>query len=105
MAGELAVSHPCVIEIARTFYMFYASDDGGTPSVAVATSADGLSWNRHGTVLAASGDWAEEGGVCSPCVVRLHDGSLRMWYAALAGGDDALAYRICSARFVGPWSI
>jgi predicted GH43/DUF377 family glycosyl hydrolase len=105
VAGELAVSHPCVIEIARTFYMFYASDDGGTPSVAVATSADGLSWHRHGTVLAASGGWVEEGGVYSPCVVRLHDGSLRMWYAALAAGDAALAYRICSARFAGPWSV
>jgi predicted GH43/DUF377 family glycosyl hydrolase len=105
VAGELAVSHPCVIEIARTFYMFYASDDGGTGSVAMATSADGLSWNRHGTVLAASGDGAEEGGVSSPCVVRLHDGSLRMWYAALAGGDATLAYRIFSASFAGPWSI
>jgi predicted GH43/DUF377 family glycosyl hydrolase len=105
VAAELAVSHPCVIEIARTFYMFYASDDGGTGSVAVATSADGLSWNRHGTVLAASDGSAEKGGVYSPCVVRLHDGSLRMWYAALAGSDAALAYQISSASFVGPWSI
>jgi predicted GH43/DUF377 family glycosyl hydrolase len=105
VAAELAVSHPCVIEIARTFYMFYASDDGGTSSVAVATSADGLSWNRHGTVLAASDDSTEKGGVYSPCVVRLHDGSLRMWYAALAGSDAALAYQISSASFVGPWSI
>jgi predicted GH43/DUF377 family glycosyl hydrolase len=105
VAAELAVSHPCVIEIARTFYMFYASDDGGTSSVAMATSADGLSWNRHGTVLAASDDGAEKGGVYSPCVVRLHDGSLRMWYAALAGSDAALAYQISSASFVGPWSI
>jgi predicted GH43/DUF377 family glycosyl hydrolase len=105
VAGELAVSHPCVIEIARTFYMFYASDDGGTGSVAMATSADGLSWDRHGIVLLASDDGAEKGGVHSPCVVRLHDGSLRMWYAALAGGDAALAYQISSASFVGPWSI
>jgi predicted GH43/DUF377 family glycosyl hydrolase len=105
VGGELAVSHPCVIEIARTFYMFYASDDGGTASVAMASSADGMSWHRHGTVLAASRDWAEEGGVYSPCVVRLRDGSLRMWYAALAGGDAALEYRISSASFAGPLSI
>ncbi len=105
MPGELAVSYPCVIEVARTFYLFYASDDGGTASIAVASSADGLSWNRHGTVLAASGDWEEAGGVSSPCVLRLHDGSLRMWYAALAGGDAALSYQICSARFPGPWSV
>jgi predicted GH43/DUF377 family glycosyl hydrolase len=105
VAGELAVSHPCVIEVARTYYMFYTSDDGETGRIAMATSADGMSWNRHGTVLAASADRAEKGGVTSPCVVRLHDGSLRMWYAALAGGDAALAYQIASARFVGPWSV
>jgi hypothetical protein len=43
--------------------------------------------------------------VYSPCVVRLRDGSLRMWYAALTGGDAALEYRISSASFAGPWSI
>ena len=105
MAGELAVSYPCVIEMARTFYMFYASDDGGQVSIAMATSADGLTWDRRGTMLEASGDGGEEGGVHSPCVVRLHDGSLRMWYAALARDDAALAYRICSASFQAPWSI
>ncbi len=105
MASELAVSHPSVIEVARTFYMFYASDDGATVRIAMATSADGMSWQRHGTVLEASGARTEEGGVSSPCVLRLRDGSLRMWYAALAGNDDALAYRICSASFAGPWSI
>ena len=56
-------------------------------------------------MLAASDDGAEKGGVYSPCVVRLHDGSLRMWYAVLAGSDAALAYQISSASFVGPWSI
>jgi predicted GH43/DUF377 family glycosyl hydrolase len=105
LTGELAVSHPCVIEMARTFYMFYTSDDGDQVSIALATSADGMSWDRHGAVLQASGHDAEEGGVHSPCVVRFHDGSLRMWYAALAGSDADLAYRICSASFPGYWSI
>jgi predicted GH43/DUF377 family glycosyl hydrolase len=103
--GELAVSHPCVIQVARTFYMFYASDDGNRASIAMATSADGCSWDRHGTVLAASEQGAEAGGVHSPCVVRLQDGSLHMWYAALPGGDSELAYQIRSASFPGPWSI
>jgi predicted GH43/DUF377 family glycosyl hydrolase len=103
--GELGVSHPCVIEMARTFYMFYTSDDGGRLSIAMASSADGIAWDRHGTIMDASGAGAEGGGVHSPCVLRLHDGSLRLWYAALAGNDAALAYRICSASSAGPWSI
>ncbi len=53
--GELAVSHPCVLDISGTFRMFYASDDGRRVEIALATSADGLSWDRRGTVLAPSG--------------------------------------------------
>jgi predicted GH43/DUF377 family glycosyl hydrolase len=102
--GELAASHPCVLSIARTFYMFYASDDGGEVAIAMATSADGVSWDRHGTTLAPIAAGPDAGGVHTPCAVRLRDGSLRMWYAGLAAGDTGLAYRICSAHFPGPWS-
>ena len=102
--GELATSHPCVIVGARTFYMFYASDDGGRVAIAMATSTDGLSWDRHGTTLGPMEDGPEAGGVHTPCAVRLHDGSLHLWYAARAADDSDLAYRICSARFPGPWS-
>jgi predicted GH43/DUF377 family glycosyl hydrolase len=102
--GELATSHPCVLVIARTFYMFHASDDGDRVAIAMATSADGVSWDRHGTTLAATDGGPDAGGVHAPCAVRLRDGSLRMWYAGLAAGDTGLAYRICSAYFPGPWS-
>ncbi len=104
MEGELAVSHPCVIVVARTFYMFYASDNGERISIAMATSADGLAWDRHGTILEATGSGPEGQHVHTPCAVRCHDGSLRLWYAGLAAGDTKLGYRICSARFSGPWS-
>lgn len=103
--GEVATSHPCVIVIARTFYMFYASHSASGVSIALATSSDGLSWDRHGTTLAAAGDGAEASGVHTPCAVRLRDGSLHLWYAGLPAGDTTLGYRICSARFEGPWSV
>jgi predicted GH43/DUF377 family glycosyl hydrolase len=103
--GELATSHPCVLVMARTFYLFYASDDGDRVAIAMATSADGVSWDRHGTTLAAVDGGPDAGGVHTPCAVRLRDGSLRMWYAGLAAGDTDLAYRICTAHFPGPWSI
>jgi predicted GH43/DUF377 family glycosyl hydrolase len=104
MHGELATSHPCVVVIARTFYMFYASDDGDQVRIAMATSADGLAWDRHGTILDAAGDGPDAHDVHTPCAVRCHDGSLHLWYAGLATGDTDLTYRICSARFAGPWS-
>jgi predicted GH43/DUF377 family glycosyl hydrolase len=102
--GELATSHPCVLVISRTFYMFYGSDTGDRVDIAMATSTDGLSWNRHGITLQATGEGAEARGVHAPCAVRCNDGSIRMWYAGLGSGDTSLAYQICSARFPGPWS-
>ncbi len=98
-AEELAASHPCVLETTRTFRMFYASDDGQRVQIALATSADALSWDRRGTILAPSGEGPDGLTVHAPCVVRLHDGSLRMWYSGLAVGDTDLTYRICAARF------
>jgi hypothetical protein len=53
--GEVAVSHPCVLDISRTFSMFYASDVGGPIRTALATSSDGLSWDRRGAVLEPAG--------------------------------------------------
>ena len=100
--GELAVSHACVLEISGTIYMFYAREDGDGVSIAMATSSDGVAWDRRGTTLSPSGDSPEGLAVHAPCVVRLKDGSLHMWYAGLPAGDTELAYRICSARFPGP---
>jgi predicted GH43/DUF377 family glycosyl hydrolase len=103
-AGEVAVSHPCALEVSRTSYLFYASDVGGPIRIALATSSDGLSWDRRGTVLEPAGAGPDGSSVHTPCVVRLHDGSVGMWYAGIPIGDEELGYRICSARFPGPWS-
>jgi hypothetical protein len=99
--GEVATSHPCVLQISRTFYMFYGSEDKQRVSIALATSADGVTWDRRGTTLAPSGEGPDGLSVHAPCVLRGKDGSLHMWYSGLPFGDTNLAYRICSARFEG----
>jgi predicted GH43/DUF377 family glycosyl hydrolase len=101
--GEVAASHPCVLEISRTLYMFYASENEQQSSVALATSVDGQKWERRGIVLAAAtDDDPDTCAVTAPCVVRLRDGSLRMWFSRRPWGDDRLAYAIGSAVFLGP---
>jgi hypothetical protein len=60
--GEVAVSHPCVLDISRTFYMFYASDVGGPIRTALATSSDGLSWARRGAVPEPAGEGPDSPG-------------------------------------------
>lgn len=102
--GESGVSHPCVLEVSRTRYLFYASDVGGSFRIALATSFDGIAWDRRGTTLAPAGRGPDGASVHTPCAVRRHDGSVAMWYAGLPVGDDELGYRICSATFPGSWS-
>ncbi len=99
---ELSASHPCVIDIARELHMFYASDNGEEVGIALATSKDGVKWDRRGVVLPPSGDGPDGLSTHAPCVLRLSDGSLRMWYSALPVGDTRFAYRICSARLAHP---
>jgi predicted GH43/DUF377 family glycosyl hydrolase len=100
---EAAVSHPCVLDLSGTYYMFHASDDGTRSAIAMATSPDGVSWARRGVALAPSGAGPDGLSVHAPCVVMSHGGLARMWYAGLPVGDATLAYRICFARFPGPW--
>lgn len=104
-SGEVAVSHPCVVDVSRGFQMFYASDDGRRTSIVLATSTNGVEWDHRGIVLGPSGTNADASTVHTPCVTKLSGGSRRMWYAGLPHGDDHLAYRIFSARFGGPATV
>ena len=96
--GELAVTHPCVLEISRRLYLFYASENEETGSIGLATSPDGVEWTRRGIVLSA-GDGLDASAVNTPCIVRMRDGSLRMWYSRRPWGDDQLAYCLSTATF------
>jgi predicted GH43/DUF377 family glycosyl hydrolase len=100
-AGELAVSHPCLLDESLELQMFHASDDGERVSVSMATSGDGIKWERRGITLSPSPDGPDGLGVHSPCILKTKEGSLRMWYAGRPAGDSELAYRICTATFPG----
>lgn len=100
-SDELAVGNPCVLDLSGTFAMFYDSDDGTDVRIALATSRDGSSWNRRGTVLAPSGEGADGLSVHGASALRLEDRSWRMWYSGRPVGDTELAYEICSARSRG----
>jgi predicted GH43/DUF377 family glycosyl hydrolase len=101
---EWAASNPCVLDIEREFEMMYTLEAGGNVAIALATSADGISWDRRGSVLPSAAGSGTALQVHTPCVVRLLDGSLRMWYAELQPGDRERRYRIRSGRFAGPSS-
>jgi len=89
------VNRPHVLRVGGTWYMWYTGQDreGGRSSIGLATSPDGIRWERVGAapVLEAAGGW-EKGSVMCPHV--LHEaGRFRMWYS---GGEmyepDAIGY-------------
>jgi predicted GH43/DUF377 family glycosyl hydrolase len=102
---EHAVTHPCVIDVARRYCMFFASHESDRTSIVLATSADGTSWDRRGTVLQPEDLGPGIERVHTPCVVKLDDGSLRMWYSAVAAGDPKLGYRIGSVLLEPSWHV
>lgn len=98
---ELAVFEPWVVLSQRRFSMFYVSDDGRRSAIQMATSEDGLSWDRRGNTLPGSGDDIDTLEERSPCVLRLRNGSLRMWFTSRPTGNVSAAYHLCSATFDG----
>jgi predicted GH43/DUF377 family glycosyl hydrolase len=96
---ELAVCEPWVVVWHGSFHMFYVSDDDSQTRIALATSADGLAWDRRGITVAPLHDG--ERGVRSPCVARRRDGALRLWYAAPSSSAPAAPDRICMVEATG----
>lgn len=94
---EVAVSEPWVLMRQRHFTMFYVSDDGSRTAIDMATSPDGVTWDRRGTTLGPRQLADDCGGVRSPSAIRLHDGRLRVWYAATTAGDAIDGCRLWSA--------
>jgi hypothetical protein len=79
---------PCIIIENGTWRMWYLSTIrwtvvGGKPepiyNIRYAESADGIEWNRPGTVCIDLKS-AKEGGLARPCVLN-EDGLYRMWFS------------------------
>lgn len=98
---ELAVFEPWVVLSRRRFWMFYVSDDDRRPTIQVATSEDGVSWSRRGITLPGSGEQVDTLEERSPCLLRLRDGTLRLWFAGRPNRDPSAAFRLCWATFSG----
>jgi hypothetical protein len=77
--------------------MLYVSDDGTRATIAMATSDDGVTWDRRGTTLSPGYPDPDHDRVRSPSLLHLHDGSLRLWYATHTVGDEADGCHLWSA--------
>jgi predicted GH43/DUF377 family glycosyl hydrolase len=94
---EVAVSEPWVLVRHRHFTMFYVSEAGARAAIDMATSDDGVTWERRGTTLAPGDIGDDSGRVRSPSAIHLNNGRLRLWYATHTAGDPADGYHLWSA--------
>jgi predicted GH43/DUF377 family glycosyl hydrolase len=85
--SEDAVSEPSVVATRGRFSMLYVSHAGEQTTIDIATSRDGVSWDRRGTIVGSGNAEVDHHNPRSPCAARLHDRRLRLWYAA-RGKDD-----------------
>jgi uncharacterized membrane protein/predicted GH43/DUF377 family glycosyl hydrolase len=69
---------PCVLKIGGEYKMWYGTYNGAANQVAFASSTDGVTWTKHGVVLAAG--WAGELHAALPTVIY-DDGIYKMWYS------------------------
>lgn len=90
-----AVNRPHVVQANGVWYMWYTGQNftRGTSAIGLATSVDGVTWQRAGNepVLVAAGGWEKTSVMCP--FVLFEDGRFRMWYS---GGEmyepDAVGY-------------
>jgi predicted GH43/DUF377 family glycosyl hydrolase len=99
---EVAVSAPAVLVRQRLFSMVYVCDDGDRAVIDLATSVDGVSWDRRGTTLAQGPQANATGQIHSPSTLHLRSGGLRLWYSTRTDADETDGCRIWTADFVKP---
>ena len=101
--------YPAVIRVDGLFLMWYGSywrDQPNKTAIGFAVSADGLEWHKssHNPVLRPDPERAWESHyTTSQSVIRLPDGSFRIWYASRKAPPFRNKYfAIGTARWPGP---
>jgi predicted GH43/DUF377 family glycosyl hydrolase len=96
---ELSVTEPSILVRRRHFTMFFVSDDGTRATVDIATSSDGVAWDRRGSTLRVGRRHPDRSHLRSPAVLGMRDRRLRLWYAARTTDDPADGCRLWSTKF------
>jgi hypothetical protein len=82
------IGHPSALRVGKEIWLYYSAAGG----IGLAKSADGHAFTRvAGAVLVAStSGWDHDASPASPGVVRLDDGSFRMFYAIATSPDSTV---------------
>ncbi|MEC8276264.1 MAG: hypothetical protein VXZ96_00135 [Myxococcota bacterium] len=86
-----SVESPVVFENEEGLVMLYAGTRNGRSKIGLATSPNGLQWQRQGVVLNNQNDW--ESLAVVPSSIENIEGGYRLWYS----GNNGSAWKIGSA--------
>lgn len=83
----LAANNPCVVHGENDLLMYFRGGDKAAlnNSIFLAQSTDGVYWKVSGPVLTPGKNKYERHGVAFPHILRLKDGTWRMYYTAYWG--------------------
>lgn len=94
--------NPSVVRRGDHYYNFYSGFDGHTWRTGLATSADGLAWQKHGPLLSPDPQLGEDNYIAANGAALFYRGEFRVWYQAgpkdtprlgFAQSPDALHWR------------
>lgn len=87
---SVSATNPEVVILPdRTYRIYYTGYDGTYRKICSATSADGLLWAKEGVRIDSEG--APDNNIADvPTVIRLDDGSYRMYYVYDWYGDNSI---------------
>ncbi len=96
------VNDHSVLHVGAKWFMFYTVAEKGTEdAIALATSTDGLAWEKHGVVLPPGPKGAWDSRLVGRPSVLHEDGAFRMWYDGQPLAEDRPAAGLRGPRGVG----
>ena len=81
---QTGLQFPFVINISTGYYMYYSANNGVSWSIALASSEDGINWNKYSTpVLEPNQSW--ENGMVKASSIYFDGEIFEMWYSGETG--------------------
>jgi predicted GH43/DUF377 family glycosyl hydrolase len=88
------ILEPCVVFAEGRYHIYYTGYDGTDHAIGLARSTDGKTFTKYGTsaliTKGTSGTYDASG--CRQPSVLFEDGEFKMWYTAINGATESIAY-------------
>ncbi|MFO0945709.1 MAG: hypothetical protein U1D30_07170 [Planctomycetota bacterium] len=89
------VNDPTVVKVGTTYFLYYTqADEGVIDEIHVATSKDGVQWEKGGVAVPRGRPGSWDAAIVGRPSVLVEDGSFRMWYDGRDKGDRSVGHAV-----------